>query len=253
MHGKPHCNSDRPARRLFWLAGLTGAVALALAPLSFHVERRLDTAVRLKGSESDYVAQQLATRFRSPFVDRVVLVIQGLPPADSEEGAQALTQIVGALKGPDISGIVSRLDLPDPIFLGRGGGTFVLIGLAPVNGLPESLVPRIRQQARMHQDQFRNRYPAVKLELTGELPLNFDLRTVSSSDVKKGESLVLPVTLALTVAAGIRERRRRPDPLGGWPTRHLGGAGRDRAFGSPLAPVHPGSEFGGHAGAQSRD
>ena len=201
MNGKPHCNSDRPARRLFWLAGLTGAVALALAPLSFHVERRLDTAVRLKGSESDYVAQQLATRFRSPFVDRVVLVIQGLPPADSEEGAQALTQIVGALKGPDISGIVSRLDLPDPIFLGQGGGTFVLIGLAPVNGLPESLVPRIREQARMHQDQFRNRYPAVKLELTGELPLNFDLRTVSSSDVKKGESLVLPVTLALLLLA----------------------------------------------------
>src|ERR1022692_360026 len=157
VNGKSHCNTDRPARRLFWLAGLTGAVALVFAPLSFHVERRLDTSVRLEGSESDYVAQQLATRFRSPFVDRVVLVIQGLPPADSEEGAQALTQIVGALKGPDVSGIVSRLDLPDPIFLGQGGGTFVLIGLAPVNGLPESLVPKIRERARILQDQFRNR------------------------------------------------------------------------------------------------
>ena len=76
-------NTDGPGRlRLFGVAGLTAAVALALAPLSFHVERRLDTAVRLQGSESDYVAQQLATRFHSPFVDRVVLVIQGLPPAD---------------------------------------------------------------------------------------------------------------------------------------------------------------------------
>ena len=155
MNGKRHCNTDRPERRLFWLAGLTGTVALALAPLSFHVERRLDTAVRLEGSESDYVAQQLATRFRSPFVDRVVLVIQGLPPADSEEGAQVLTQIVGALKGPDVSGIVSRLDLPDPIFLGQGGGSFVLIGLAPATGSLELLVPRIRERARMLQDQFR--------------------------------------------------------------------------------------------------
>src|ERR1700685_2806279 len=147
MKGAPDLMSDGPGRpRLFWVAGLTAAVALALAPLSFHVERRLDTAVRLQGSESDYVAQQLATRFRSPFVDRVVLVIQGLPPADSDEGAQALTTIVNALKGPDVAGIVSRLDLPDPIFLGNGGGTFVLIGLAPVNGSLELLVPRIREK-----------------------------------------------------------------------------------------------------------
>jgi putative drug exporter of the RND superfamily len=95
MKGTPDLNTDGPGRpRLFWVAGLTAVVALALAPLSFHVERRLDTAVRLQGSESDYVAQQLATRFRSPFVDRVVLVIQGLPPADSDEGTEALTKIV---------------------------------------------------------------------------------------------------------------------------------------------------------------
>src|SRR5271167_2273844 len=201
MNSAPDLNTDGPVRRFSWIAGLTAAVALALSPLSFHVERRLDTAVRLEGSESDYVAQQLATRFRSPFTDRVVLVIQGLPPADSDEGAEALTKIVNALKGPDVSAIVSRLDLHDPIFLGDGGGTFVLIGLAPVNGPLELLVPRIRERARMLQDQFRNRYPAVKLELTGELPLNFDLRKASSDDVRKGESLVLPATLALLLLA----------------------------------------------------
>jgi RND superfamily putative drug exporter len=202
MKGAPDLDTDGPGRlRLFWVAGLTAAVALALAPLSFHVERRLDTAVRLQGSESDYVAQQLATRFHSPFVDRVVLVVQGLPPADSDEGAKALTKIVDALKGPDVSAIVSRLDLPDPIFLGDGGGTFVLIGLAPANGPLELVVPKIREQARMLQDQFRNRYPAVKLQLTGELPLNFDIRKASSDDVQKGESLVLPATLALLVLA----------------------------------------------------
>jgi RND superfamily putative drug exporter len=201
MNTTPGFNTDRPARRGLWVAGLTCMVALALVPLSFQVERRLDTAVRLEGGEADYVTQQLATRFRSPFVDRVVLVIQGLPAADSDEGAQALTKIVDALKGPDVSGIVSRLDLPDPIFLGQGGGTFILIGLAPVNGLLEPLVPKLREQARMLQDQFRNRYPAAKLELTGELPLNFDLRKASSDDVQRGESLVLPATLALLLVA----------------------------------------------------
>ena len=100
-----------------------------------------------------------------------------------------------------MSAIVSNLDLHDPIFLGDGGGTFVLIGLAPANGPRELLVPKIRERARMLQDQFRNRYPAVKLELTGELPLNFDLRKSSSDDVQKGEWMVLPATLALLLLA----------------------------------------------------
>jgi MMPL family len=80
MNSTPDLPKAGLARRVFWVAGLTAAAALALAPLSFHVERRLDSAVRLEGSESDYVAQQLATRFRSPFVDWVVLVIEELPP-----------------------------------------------------------------------------------------------------------------------------------------------------------------------------
>jgi putative drug exporter of the RND superfamily len=202
MNRAADLNNYSPRRRRpFWLACLTAAVALGLIPFSFHVERRLDTAVHLEGSESDYVSQQLATRFRSPFVDRVVLVIQGLPAADSDEGAQALTQIVAALKGPDVSAIVSHLDIADPIFLGNGGGTFVLIGLAHVNGPLELVVPRIRERARLLQDQFRNRYPDVKLELTGELPLNFDLRRASADDVQKGERLVLPVTLILLLLA----------------------------------------------------
>jgi putative drug exporter of the RND superfamily len=201
MNSARDLNTAGPVRPRYWVAALIAAAALALAPLSFHVERRLDTAVHLKESEADYVAQQLATRFRSPFADRVVLVIQGLPPADSDEGTQALATIVDALKSPDVSAIVSRLDQPDPIFLGRGGGTFILIGLAPVNGSPELLVPKIRQQARMLEDQFRSRYPAVKLELTGELPLNFDLREASSHDVRRGEGLVLPATLGLLLLA----------------------------------------------------
>src|SRR6202167_6227498 len=112
-------------RRRFWLAGFVLAAVLALIPFSFHAERHLETATRIEGSEAETVAQELATRFRSPFVDRVVLLIQGLPPADSEEGEQALATIEEGLKEePGVSGVVSRLDLRDPIFLGKGGKTF---------------------------------------------------------------------------------------------------------------------------------
>src|SRR5258708_5607592 len=121
--------------RRFWVAGVVLAAVVALLPFSFHAERNLETATRVEGSEAETVRQELSSRFRSPFVDRAVLVIEGLPAADSDEGAQALATIVAELKGePGISGVVSYLDLHDSIFLGHGGGTFVLVGLAPTVG-----------------------------------------------------------------------------------------------------------------------
>ncbi len=167
--------------RRFWVAGVVLAAAIALLPFSFHAERHLETATRVEGSEAESVRQELASRFHSPFVDRVVVVIQGLPPVDSEEGA--------------------HLELRDPIFLGRGGGTFVLVGLAPTEGPVESLVPKLHERTNSLANQLRGRYPAVKLELTGELPLNFDIRKASADDVQRGESLVIPATLALLLVA----------------------------------------------------
>ena len=186
----------------FWLAGVVLAAVLALLPFSFHAERHLETATRVEGSEAETVAQELASRFRSPFVDRVVLVIQGIPPADSEAGEQALATIVEELRGErGVSGIVSYLDLRDPIFLGRGGATFVLVGLASTEGPVESLVPVLHERANSLQNRLRSRYPAVKIELTGETPLNFDIRKASADDVQHAESLVIPATLALLLLA----------------------------------------------------
>jgi RND superfamily putative drug exporter len=188
--------------RRFWLAGLVLTAVIALLPFSFHAERRLETATRVEGSQAEIVQQELATRFRSPFVDRVVLVIQGVPPADSEEGEQALGTIVSALReDPGVSGVVSYLEMRDPIFLGKGGGTFVLVGLASTEGPVESLVPELHDRANSIANQLRGRYPAVKLELTGEIPLNFDIRKASADDVRHGESLVIPATLALLLLA----------------------------------------------------
>ena len=188
--------------RRFWLAGVVLVAVLTLLPFSFHAERHLETATRIEGSEGGKVPQELATRFRSPFVDRVVLVVQGLPPADSEEGQQALGTIEERLKNePGVSGVVSSLDFRDPIFLGKGGGTFVLVGLASTEGPVESLVPKLHELAKSLQDQLQGRYPKVKLELTGETPLNFDIRKASADDVRHAESLVIPATLILLLVA----------------------------------------------------
>ena len=189
------------ARRL-WVSGIVLAATIALLPFSFHAERRLETATRVEGSQAEIVREELASRFRSPFVDRVVLVVEGLPPANSEEGGQSLTNIVAALREqPGVSGVVSYLELRDPIFLGRGGGTFVLVGLTSTGGPVESLVPELHQLVSSLENQLRGRYPAVKLELTGEIPLNFDIRKASAADVHRGESLVIPATLVLLLVA----------------------------------------------------
>jgi len=193
--------SDMHVRRL-WVSGIVLAAAIALLPFSFHAERHLETATRVEGSQAETVRQELANRFRSPFVDQVVLVIQGLPPADSEEGAHALEPIVTALREqPGVSGVVSYLDARDDIFLGREGGTFVLVGLTSTEGPVELLVPKLHQLANSLANQLRDRYPSVNLELTGEIPLNFDIRKASSDDVDRGESLVIPATLALLLVA----------------------------------------------------
>src|ERR1700735_60528 len=106
--------------RRFWVAGVVLAATIALLPFSFHAERSLETATRVEGSQAETVRDELTNRFRSPFVDQVVLVVEGLPAATSDEGAQALETIVARLKEQaGVSGVVSYLDLRDPIFLGR--------------------------------------------------------------------------------------------------------------------------------------
>jgi putative drug exporter of the RND superfamily len=188
--------------RRLWGAGVVLAAVVALLPFSYHSERHLATATRVEGSQAETVAQELSTRFHSPFVDRVVLVVQGLPPANSEEGEQALETIVTGLKdAPGVSAVVSYLELRDPIFVGKGGGTFVLVGLAPTDGPVESVVPQLHERAKSLEAQLRGRYPAVKLELTGEIPLNFDIRKASAADVQRGETLVIPATLILLLLA----------------------------------------------------
>jgi hypothetical protein len=62
-----------------WLARLPGAAGRwQLAPSAFHAERHLQTAARIEGGEAESVARQLTSRFPWPFVDRVVLVVEGL-------------------------------------------------------------------------------------------------------------------------------------------------------------------------------
>jgi RND superfamily putative drug exporter len=194
---------DEPRRR-FWLAMLGFVMALALLPFSYKVERRLETAVHIKGGESEKVDLELAQRFQSPYAHRLVLVISGVPDIDSAKGADVLGFLTSSLRSmPGVSGAVSSLDWPDPSFTGDNGGALIIVGLDPhdSNDNVEALVPKLREKADSMVGQLKSQYPNIKLEITGETPLTFDLRKVSADDVTHAEKRAMPVTLVLLVLA----------------------------------------------------
>ena len=148
-------------------------MALALLPFSYKVERRLETAVHIKGGESEKVDLELAQRFQSPYAHRLVLVISGIPDPDSAKGADALGFLTSSLRSvPGVSGAVSSLDWPDPLFTGNNGGALIIVGLDPHDEAVEALVPKLRARADWMEGQLRSQYPNIKLEITGETPLN---------------------------------------------------------------------------------
>jgi len=190
------------SRRRFWLAMSGFVMALALLPFSYKVERHLETAVHIKGGESEKVDLELAQRFQSPYAHRLVLVISGIPDADSAKGADALSFLTSSLRSvPGVAGAISSLDWPDPLFTGNNGGTLIIVGLDPHDENVDGLVPRLRAKADWMEGQLRSQYPNIKLEITGEAPLNFDLRKVSADDVDHAEERAMPVTLVLLLLA----------------------------------------------------
>src|SRR5271154_4333000 len=189
-------------RRRFWLAMAGFAMALALLPFSYNVEGRLETVVHIKGAESEKVDNELAQRFQSPYAHRLVLVISGIPDPDSAKGADALGFLTTSLRSMQgVSGAVSSLEWPDPLFTGDNGGALIIVGLDPHDQNFEKLVPNLRAKADSMEGQLRAQYPDINLEITGETPLNFDLRKVSADDVKHAEERAMPVTLVLLLIA----------------------------------------------------
>lgn len=189
-------------RRRFWLAMSGLLVALALLPFSYKVERRLETVVHIKGGEAEKVDIELAQRFQSPFAHRVILVISGVPDSDTAKGADTLGFLTTSLRNmPGVSAAISSVDWPDPMFTGKDGGALIIVGLDPHDESVEDLVPKLRAKADWMEAQLRSQYPKIKLEITGETPLNFDLRKVSADDVAHAEEKAMPVTLVLLVLA----------------------------------------------------
>jgi putative drug exporter of the RND superfamily len=193
---------SKSSRWRLWVALCAFALALVLIPCSYKAGDRLETASHIKGGEAEAVDRELAERFQSPYVHRLIVVITEIPYPDSIEGKNAIGLVVNKLRAlPRVSGVLSGLDSPDPLFRGKGGGTLVIVGLNPGPGTEESLITPLRTRAVELQSQLRFQFPEINIQLTGETPLNFDFRKISADDVNRAEARVLPVALILLFIA----------------------------------------------------
>ena len=186
-----------------WLIGVFWLVmTVVLAPGARHVEDRLEVAARMPSEQAQAVHDDLQRRFRSPFTDRVLLVVEGVPLPTTPEGREALETIVRDVKKvPGVAATLSSLDTRDPIFAGREGGFLVVVGLDAGGRPVEDLLPRLREATTALTAKLRPAHPQAWFGWTGEVPLNFDLRRASAADARSAELRVLPLTLLLLILA----------------------------------------------------
>ena len=177
-------------------------VVATLLPLSTGVEKRLETGSRVAGSESERVATLMATRFASPYARYAVLVVNGLrDPADSV-GVTVVERIVATLdSNTAVARTFSLLDLSDSLFVGRNGGTFVIVGLQPSDDGFDAALASLRRSTSRLLRELRVAQPDIELLWTGEHALTADLRRVSADDAARAERRVLPLTLLVLVIA----------------------------------------------------
>jgi len=190
------------AQRRFRFAMAGCALALVLLPFSFRAESHLETTAQIASGEAAQVDRELATRFQSPYANRLVLVFNGLPEPYESGRNQTIDFIEQSLRSePGVSIVTSELDWSDPLFEGSGSGGLMLIGLDAQGADLESLLARLRARCASLQSQLHMQYPALSLEITGETPLNVDVRKISSEQVEQAELRVVPVTLVLLLIA----------------------------------------------------
>ncbi len=180
------------------------AAALAfVAPHAVGVERVLETAARVEGSESARVEAEQVSRFGAPYAHYALLVVRGAPLPSGPEGRELIDSVASVVAAvPGVVAIRAYRDARDTLLIGHAaGGTLMLVGLDAALERPDAIVPRLRDATSALAGRLAARFPALTLRWTGETVLNADLRQASATSARAAERRALPMTLMLLVAA----------------------------------------------------
>lgn len=198
-----------PARSLIrwrgWVIAVWAVLALLFAPKATHVQRVL--AVRgttVEATESARATQLIKEAFPNPIADYVAIVVHGPVRYTHPRFETVLDSVSAALaRQPYISQVVSVRTLGESTFVSRDRQTtFVIAALTPTStsDARRTVVPDLRAIV----SETLQRLPRADdfdVKITGNPALDYDVRTISAEDTRRGEQRVLPLTLAVLVLA----------------------------------------------------
>jgi len=170
-------------------------VAVLLIPRGSHLERRLEIAGRVAGSESDGVARELAERFGSAYVEYAVAVVDGAPSPLTPSGRAVLDSLVALLRPvAGVTGVRVYAGEADSLLLGPDGhSSLIIVGLESIHTPPDQVVAGVRATTAQ--------FPGATVRWTGQAALNTDLRRVSAADARAAERRALPASLVMLLLA----------------------------------------------------
>ena len=198
-----------PARSLIrwrgWVIAAWAALALLFAPKATHVQRVL--AVRgtaVEATESARASHLIKEAFPNPIADYVAIVVRGPVRYTHPRFAAVLDSISAALaRQPYISQVVSVRTIGESTFVSRDRRTtFLIAALTPTStsDLSRTVVPDLRGIVSGTLSRIP-RADGFDVKITGNPALDYDVRTISAEDTRRGEERVLPLTLAVLVLA----------------------------------------------------
>ena len=198
-----------PARPLIrwrgWVIAAWAVLALLFVPKAAHVQRVL--AVRgtaVERSESARATQLIKEAFPNPIADYVAIVVSGPVRYTHPRFAAVLDSISTALERQSyISQVVSVRTIGESTFVSKDRRTTFLIAAlttGSTSDLGRTVVPHLRQTVSATLARIP-RADGFDVLVTGNPALDYDVRTISAEDTRRGEQRVVPVTLAVLVLA----------------------------------------------------
>src|SRR5437867_4419241 len=191
----PHI-AETLIRQRRWVVLGWALVTAALVPGALGVERALEAAARVPGSESESVDHGLASGFGSPYAQFAVLVVSEVPapPESRRQVVDSLVKLVSRVQGGGVTRVRAWRDAGDTLFLADSGRTtFLLAGIDATRYAPGDVVDKLRAATRG--------FTGATLRWTGEAALNADMRQVSARDAAAAEHRVMPLAAVLLVVA----------------------------------------------------
>ena len=178
-----------------------GAVALVRAPATPGLLNIRGGSQR--ETEASRTEKLLNDRFARPIGEFFAVTLEGPSRFDSGPSREVLDSVIAALdREPYVRGLVSFPGTNDTTFLSRDRRTtFVIVAIdTEAADSAGAFVAPTRQWSEAHLA----RAPDAALyrgRVTGRAPLDLDVRMVVTADSKRGETMLLPLTLLILVLA----------------------------------------------------